>query len=59
MTGCKHPNMFQQFSWINTLLGNLKTTLRGTFHAFNLNRYAGRRYVGGYCFRFIRRFAMD
>ncbi len=37
--------------------GNLKTSFSGTFHAFNLDKYA-RRYLGGYCFRFNRRFAM-
>jgi hypothetical protein len=41
----------------NTLLGNLKTSLSGTFHAFDFGKYA-RRYLGGYCFRFNRRFAM-
>ena len=29
----------------------------GTFHAFNFDKYA-RRYLGGYCFRFNRRFSM-
>jgi hypothetical protein len=57
VTGGKHPNELPQFRWINTLLGNLKTSLNGTFHAFNFDKYA-RRYLGGYCFRFNRRFAM-
>ena len=52
-----HPNDFPQFRWINTLLGNLKTSFSGTFHAFNFEKYA-RRYLGGYCFRFNRRFSM-
>ena len=55
--GRKHPNDLPQFRWINTLLGNLKTSLSGTFHAFNFDKYA-RRYLGGYCFRFNRRFSM-
>jgi hypothetical protein len=42
----------------NTLLGNLKTSFSGTFHAFNFDKYA-RRYLGGYCFRFNRRFSMS
>jgi hypothetical protein len=46
-----------QFRWINTLLGNLKTSFNGTFHAFNFDKYA-RRYLGGYCFRFNRRFSL-
>ena len=53
----KHPNDLSQFRWNNTLLGNLKTSLSGTFHAFNFDKYA-RRYLGGYCFRFNRRFLL-
>jgi transposase-like protein len=57
VTGGKHPNDLPQFRWINTLLGNLKTSLHGTFHAFKFEKYS-RRYLGGYCFRFNRRFSM-
>jgi hypothetical protein len=57
VTGGKHPNDLPQFRWINTLLGNLKTSLSGTFHTFDFGKYA-RRCLGGYCFRFNRRFAM-
>lgn len=54
VTGGKDPNDLPQFRWINTLLGNLKTSLHGTFHAFNFDKYA-RRYLVGCCFRFNRR----
>ncbi len=57
LTGGKHPNELPQFRWINTLLGNFKTIFSGTFHAFNFDKYA-RCYLGGYCFRFNRRFSM-
>lgn len=57
VTGGRHPNDLPQFRWVNTLLGNLKTSLSGTFHAFSFDKYA-RRYLGSYCFRFNRRFAM-
>jgi len=57
VTGGKHPNDLPQFRWINTVLGNLKTSLSGTFHGFNFDKYA-RRYLGGYCFRFNRRFSL-
>ena len=57
VTGGKHPNNLPQFRWINTLLGNLKTSFNGTFHSFNFEKYA-RRYLGGFCFRFNRRFSM-
>ncbi len=32
-------------------------SLSGTFHAFDFDKYA-RRYLGGFCFRFNKRFAM-
>ena len=57
VTGGKHPNDLPQFRWINTLLGNLKISFSGSFHAFNFEKYA-RRYLGGYCFRFNRRISM-
>jgi len=57
VTGGKHPNDLPQFRWVNTLLGNLKTSLSGTFHAFSFDKYA-KRYLGGYCFRFNRRFSL-
>ena len=57
VTGGKHPNDLPQFRWVNTLLGNLKTSLSGTFHAFNFDKYA-KRYLGGYCFGFNRRFSL-
>jgi hypothetical protein len=41
----------------NDLTPTLKTSFSGTFHAFNFDKYA-RRYLGGYCFRFNRRFSM-
>lgn len=40
---------------VNTLLGNLKTALQGTYHAFKFKKYAA-RYLGEYQYRFNRRF---
>jgi transposase-like protein len=57
VTGGKHSSDLPQFRWINTLLGNLKTSFNGTFHAFNFDKYT-RRYLGGYCIRFNRRFSL-
>lgn len=42
------------FTWINTLLGNLKTALAGTYHAFCFEKYA-HRYLAEYQYRFNRR----
>lgn len=43
------------FRWINTILGNLKTAISGTYHAFDFRKYA-HRYLGEYQYRFNRRF---
>jgi hypothetical protein len=45
------------FSWINILLGNLKTALTGTYHAFKFDKYA-HRYLAEHQYRFNRRFDM-
>jgi hypothetical protein len=44
-----------QFKAINTVLGNLKTALSGTYHAFNFAKYA-HRYLAEVQYRFNRRF---
>ena len=43
------------FTWVNTILGNLKTSISGTYHAFDFEKYA-HRYLGEYQYRFNRRF---
>lgn len=42
------------FKWVNTLLGNVKNALRGTFHAFELKYSA--RYLVEFKYSFNRRF---
>ena len=44
-----------QFRAINTVLGNLKTALSGTYHAFDFAKYA-HRYLAEAQYRFNRRF---
>jgi ribosomal protein L37AE/L43A len=44
-----------QFKAINTVLGNLKTALSGTYHAFDFAKYA-HRYLAEVQYRFNRRF---
>lgn len=46
-----------QFKAINTLLGNLKTAINGTYHAFDFAKYA-HRYLAEFQYRFNRRFNM-
>jgi hypothetical protein len=43
------------FTWVNTILGNLKTAINGTYHAFDFDKYA-HRYLSEYQYRFNRRF---
>jgi len=43
------------FKWLNVILGNLKTTLLGTHHAFKFTKYAP-RYLAEVQYRFNRRF---
>jgi transposase-like protein len=43
------------FAWVNTILGNLKTSVAGTFHAFDFEKYAS-RYLAAVQYRFNRRF---
>jgi transposase-like protein len=47
----KHP----AFGAVNTALGNLKTSLAGTYHAFGFRKYA-HRYLGHVQYLFNRRF---
>lgn len=43
------------FKWVNTVLGNLKNAITGTYHALNFRKYAY-RYCSEYQYRFNRRF---
>ena len=62
--GCTHhatviagrkPKQVPEFRWINTVLGNLKTSLSGSYHAFDFQKYAA-RYLAAFSYRFNRRF---
>ena len=62
--GCSHhpmvmagrkPKEVPEFQWINTILGNLKTSLSGCYHSFDFRKYAA-RYFAAFCYRFNRRF---
>ena len=46
------------FSWVNTILGNLKTAIAGTYHAFDFKKY-GYRYLGEVQYKFNRRFDLS
>jgi ribosomal protein L37AE/L43A len=55
--GGKTSVKLPQFKAINTLLGNLKTAISGTYHAFDYAKYA-HRYLAELQYRFNRRFDM-
>ena len=50
----KHP----AFAAVNTVLGNLKTAIAGTFHAFDFAKYAP-RYLADFQFRMNHRYRLD
>ena len=52
LASAKHPS----FLAVNSALGNLKTALAGTYHAFAFEKY-GHRYLGQVQYLFNRRFA--
>ena len=51
----RKPKNLPEFKWINTVLGNLKTSLSGCYHAFDFQKYAT-RYLAAFAYRFNRRF---
>lgn len=53
--GQRKPRDLPEFTWVNTILGNLKTTLAGAFHAFDYAKYA-QTYLAAFAYRFNRRF---
>jgi Zn ribbon nucleic-acid-binding protein len=46
-----------QFHAVNTVLGNLKTAIAGTYHGFKFAKYAA-RYLAEFQYRFNRRYRM-
>lgn len=46
-----------ELAWVNTMLGNVKNALRGTFHSIG-KQHVG-RYLGAFAWRFNRRNALD
>ncbi len=45
-----------EFAWVNTVLGNVKNAITGTYHAIN-SKHAP-RYLAEFCYRFNRRFQL-
>jgi transposase-like protein len=51
----RKPRDLPEFKWVNTVLGNLKTSLAGAHHAFKYRKYAA-QYLAAFAYRFNRRF---
>jgi transposase-like protein len=58
VVGGRKPRDLPEFAWINTVLGNLKTTLAGAYHAFKYRKYA-EHYLCAFAYRFNRRFDLQ
>lgn len=55
VVGVLKPRDLPEFKWVNTMLGNLKTTLAGAFHSLKYSKHA-EHYLAGFAYRFNRRF---
>ena len=58
VVGGRKPKDLPDFHWVNTVLGNVKTSTTGAYHAFDFAKYA-ERYLGAIAYRFNRRFRLD
>jgi len=56
--GTRKPKDLPEFKWVNTILGNLKTSFGGAYHAFDFAKY-GFRYLAAFAYRFNRRFHLE
>ena len=65
--GCKHISIVtgggaqsvtkEEFTWINTMIGNVKNAITGTYHAVNPKHLP--RYLAEFCYRHNRRFQLE
>lgn len=47
----------EEFYWVNTMIGNVKNAITGTYHAINPRHLP--RYLAEFCYRFNRRFDLE
>jgi hypothetical protein len=55
VVGRRKPRDLPQFTWVNTVLANLKTMISGAYKSFKFRKYAD-QYLGAFCYRFNNRF---
>lgn len=56
VTGGAEYDEFKVFKWVNTMIGNVKNAIHGTYHAVGRNHLP--RYLAEFCYRFNRRFQL-
>jgi transposase-like protein len=64
--GCRHSSTVtgggyesvtkEQFIWVNTMIGNVKNSIKGTYHSVSDKHLP--RYFAEFCYRFNRRFSL-
>jgi len=47
----------EEFTWVNTMIGNIKMAMIGTYHALKATYL--KRYLAEFCYRFNRRFNLE
>lgn len=47
----------EEFKWLNTIIGNVKNAIHGTYHSVSGNHFE--RYLAEFCYRFNRRFQLS
>jgi hypothetical protein len=65
--GCSHEGIvtgggpacvaIEAFSWVNTMISNVKNAMHGSYHSVSSRHLP--RYLGEFCYRFNRRFSLD
>ena len=55
VVGGLKPRDPPEFKWVNTVLGNLRTTLTGAYHSLKYRKYAADD-LAAFAYRFDRRF---
>ncbi len=58
VVGQRKPREMPQFTWVNTVLGNLKTMINGAHKSFKFVKYTA-HYLGAFAYRFNRRFNLQ
>src|SRR5512136_1795427 len=67
LDGCHHYSIVtgggpqsvtkEEFTWVNTMIGNVKKAINGTYHAINPKHLP--RYLAEFCYRYNRRFQLE